>query len=453
MNNAEYWARRMVILHTALEDRGLEYIHNLETQFDRAAASIERDISVWYQRYADNNAISYAEARKRLTAGELKEFRWSVKEYIRRGQESALDGRWVKELENASARMHISRLDALKLQLQQQAEVLHGGQLDGLDALLRRTYADGFYQTAFEVQRGIGTGWTLHGLNEGTVGKALSRPWTTDGRTFSGRIWANRDALVRSVNTHLTQAIIRGDGARGAIDAVMRDMRSSKSNAARLVMTESAALASAAQKDCFNTLGVERYVIVATLDSITSDVCRDLDGKVFRMPEYAVGVTAPPFHPWCRTCTAPWFEDMAGLGERASRDPATGKTVTDVPKDMKYPEWKEKYVTQETLKKPYAFAIIGVRTSTGAIVQSVAGHFEDSMDKRGFSIAEVIDALEHPLHVTETVIDARGRPSQQFIGVRATVVYNSVDNTAVTGWLTGEKRIKKYGGVSSENTT
>ena len=342
--NAEYWARRMEITNAAMLDHGYAYMQNLEGQFDRALASLEKDISAWYQRFADNNAITYTEARKWLTADELKEFRWSVEEYIKRAEENAVDGRWIKELENASARVHISRLDALKLQIQQQAELLHGGQLDSLDTLMRRVYTEGYYTTAYELQRGIGTGWTLHRLNADTVSRVLEKPWTLDGQTFSDRIWSNKQALINNANTHLTQMIIRGDGPQGAVAALARDMRVSKHNAGRLIMTENAYFAAAAQRDCFNELGVEHYVIVATLDSSTSDVCRDMDGKVFKMSEYVEGLTAPPFHPWCRSVTAPYFEDMAGLGERARRDPDTGKTVTDVPRSMKYAEWKEKFV-------------------------------------------------------------------------------------------------------------
>ena len=73
-------------------------------------------------------------------------------------------------------------------------------------------------------------------------------------------------------------------------------MENSRYNAGRLVMTEEAYFSSAAQKDCFNELGVEQYEIVATLDSRTSEICRNLDGKVFPMKDYQAGVTAPPFH-------------------------------------------------------------------------------------------------------------------------------------------------------------
>lgn len=342
--NAEYWAGRMEITEAALLDQGYAYMQNLDNQFDRALAGLENDIAAWYQRFADNNAITYSDARKWLTADELKEFHWTVEEYIKRAQESALDGRWIKQLENASAKVHISRLDALKLQIQQQAELLHGGQLDGLDSLLRRVYTEGYYTTAYELQRGIGTGWTLHSLNTDTVSRVLNRPWSLDMQTFRDRVWTNKQALVNSAGTHLTQMIIRGDGPQKAIAALAHDMSVAKHKAGRLIMTESAYFASAAQKGCYKELGVEHYVIVATLDEDTSEICRALDGTVFKMSEYVEGLTAPPFHPWCRTVTAPWYADMAHLGERARRDPATSKTVTDVPRSMKYPAWKEKFV-------------------------------------------------------------------------------------------------------------
>jgi len=79
---------------------------------------------------------------------------------------------------------------------------------------------------------------------------------------------------------------------------------------------------------------------VATLDSHTSEICRELDGHVEDMKNYEPGVTAPPFHPWCRTTTVPYFED--NYGERAAKG-ADGKTYY-VPSNMKYNDWKETFV-------------------------------------------------------------------------------------------------------------
>ena len=57
----------------------------------------------------------------------------------------------------------------------------------------------------------------------------------------------------------------------------------SRSKAGRLVMTESAYFSSAAQKDCFNALGVEHYQLVASFDRDTCELCGAINGKVFKL--------------------------------------------------------------------------------------------------------------------------------------------------------------------------
>lgn len=344
MKNSRYWANRMRILAEALLDIGYEYIRNLEHQYDLAIQDVEAKISTWYHRFANNNRITLAEARRRLTTRELEEFRWTVEEYIKYGLENSVSHAWMKQLENASARVHISRMESLKLQLQQQAEILFGNQLDEIDQLIYKTYSEGYYRTAFAVQSGIGVGWSFHGITDTTIRKVLARPWTLDSQTFSDRIWANKQGLINSVNTQLTQMMMRGSAPDQAIKAIADRFKVSKLQAGRLVMTESAAFANEARKDCLKELGVENYVLVEALDGETCSLCRQLDGKVYPLSEYQTGLTAPPFHPWCRGTTAPYFEDLKGIGSRIARS-NDGNTYR-VPKEMTYQEWYKKYVSQ-----------------------------------------------------------------------------------------------------------
>ena len=286
MKNSDYWKLRFSQLESAQNQDGAAVRAELERQYRRAERELEGKIRAWYQRLADNNGVSMAEARRMLSAHELKEFRWDVWEYIRCGQENELDGRWVKELENASARFHISRLEALKLQTQQSLEVMFGNQLDSVDAAMKRIYLNGYYHTAYELQKGFGIGWDIAEIDQSAVEKVICKPWAVDGKNFSERIWGNRQKLIGEIHNELTQSILLGADPQKAIDAIAHKMENSRYNAGRLVMTEEAYFSSAAQKDCFNELGVEQYEIVATLDSRTSEICRNLDGKVFPMKDY-----------------------------------------------------------------------------------------------------------------------------------------------------------------------
>lgn len=348
MKPASYWNKRMEILEQSRYDGDVQSYHEIERIYRKQMAEMQKEINAWYGRFAKNNEISLADARKLLDAKELDELKWNVEDYIKYGEENALDQKWIKQLENASARYHISRLEALQLQIQQRAEAVMSGELDVIDARVREVYQENYYHTAFEFQRGVGIGWDLERLDDRRIDNVIKKPWAVDGKNFSERIWEQRDKLVNTLHQELTQSIIRGEDPERAVQALADRMHVSQSNARRLIMTESAAMASAAQKDCYNELDVEKYKIVATLDDLTCDVCAGLDGQVFKMSEYNVGTTAPPFHPNCRTVTVPYFADDTD-SKRAARG-ADGKTYL-VPADTKYTEWKAAFVDGE--EKPF----------------------------------------------------------------------------------------------------
>lgn len=343
MKNKKYWQDRFLQLEDAQDQLGAQCYEEVERQYRRAMQQIDTQINTWYGRLAKNNNITMQDARKILTGRELEEFKWDVNDYIRYGKENALSGEWMKQLENASARYHISRMEVIKLQMQQDLEVMFGNQLDAIDTAMRDIYINGYYHTAYEIQKGVGVGWNFATLDDRTIEKVINRPWAADGKNFSERIWQNRQKLVNELHTQLTQNIILGQDPQKAIDAIARKMNTSKISAGRLVMTEKAFFSSAAQRDCFNELGVEQYEIVATLDSHTSEICQEMDGKVFPMSQYEPGTTAPPFHVFCRSTTVPAFGDeFDDIGERAARD-EDGETY-HVPGDMTYPEWKKSFV-------------------------------------------------------------------------------------------------------------
>lgn len=342
MTNAEYWKQRFTQLEAAQNRKGATAYLEMEKQYKAAQNELEAQIARWYQRFADSNGISLAQAKQWLKGQDLAEFKWDVKEYIKYGKENAINGAWMQELENASSKFHISRLEALQIQTQNSLETMFAQQAGTMKKALSDVYASGYYHTAYAVQQGFGLGWDIAGLDQAQIEKVLSKPWAVDGYNFSTRIWNSKTKLIGEVHNELSKNLLTGADPQKAIDSLAKKMGTSKSNAGRLVMTEQAYFSSAAQKDCFNDLDVEEYEIVATLDSHTSDICRSLDGKVFKMSDYKPGVTAPPFHVYCRSTTAPHFKENFDAGERAARR-ADGKTYY-VPDDVTYSEWKKAFV-------------------------------------------------------------------------------------------------------------
>nr|DAM28924.1 MAG TPA: minor capsid protein [Bacteriophage sp.] len=371
IKSSAYWKKRFSNLENANNQYGQNTFHQIEPAFDKAERQIQAQIESWYARYAKNNGITMAEARKQLSATELKELKWDVKEYIQYGQENALNQQWMKELENASARFHISRLEALKIRTQQALEVAFGNELDSLDSMVKALYQSGYYHTCFEVQKGFNIGWEIGQIDERKLQKIISKPWAADGKTFSDRVWQSKTTMVNELHQQLTRTIIQGKAPDEAIRTLSKYVadktKNAKYAAGRLVMTEQAFISSAAQKDAFNDLDVEEFEIVATLDSHTSEICQNMDGQHFPMKDFEPGVTAPPFHVWCRSTTVPYFDDEWSVGERAARG-EDGKTYY-VPSDMTYKQWKEKYIADsisDSTKKEFAKynVILGKKSPT-----------------------------------------------------------------------------------------
>lgn len=339
-----YWKGRMEQLEKSLHRDAEETAREVESMYREAERQIEADISRWYSRFgANNGVVTMADARKLLTSGELKEFKWTLAEYREKAKDNA-DGKWQQQLENASARWHISRLESLKYQLQQTVEVLAGGQSDALDSLLKNTYLNGYGQTAFTLQSGIGIGFDIAGLNGRAIQTMLNKPWTLDGKNFSERIWGSKQVLIGELHKQLTQNLMTGGDLNKLIDSIQQKFNTSRYNAARLVYTEHAYAVSVATGESYRATGVEKCIFIAVLDERTSAICQSMDGTIIDVKDYQPGVTVPPLHPLCRSTTAPYYADMVGIGERAARDPDTGKTYY-VPKEMTYPEWKETFVT------------------------------------------------------------------------------------------------------------
>ena len=367
MRNADYWRGRFSILEDSAHQEAQRTIQDMEELYLDAQRSVQKEIESWYARFAVNNQISLTDARKWLTAGQLEEFHWSVEQYIKIGEQAGLDAAWLKKLENASTRFHISRLEAVQTGIQQQLELLYGNQVDSLDALLKKVVGNGYTHTAFEVQKGVGLGWDITGLDQKKLETLLSKPWTTDGRTFRDRCWLNKNDLVGSVSKSLTQGLLRGDSPAKITTAIQKQFGVHRYKAGRLVNTETTYFNAVATKECYKDLDVEMVKIIETLDSHTCSICGGLDGKVIPISQYEPGVTVPPFHPNCRGTTAPAI-DPKYAGERAARN-ADGD-VYYVPANMKYADWVQTFVnggSKAGLTAATATAILDiVEQATGA---------------------------------------------------------------------------------------
>lgn len=163
---------------------------------------------------------------------------------------------------------------------------------------LERTYKNVYVKT-YETFKGTSPGLEL--LNKEAVKIAVKTPWTKDGREFSDRIWANRDALQANLRRDISEGVLRGESLDKTARKLNKTFSSGASNCNRIVRTETNAIYSKAAKKSYTDAGANKVEILAALDKRTSKICEEKNGTIVEVATARIGVELPPFHPNCRT--------------------------------------------------------------------------------------------------------------------------------------------------------
>lgn len=350
--NGAYWSERMRIYEKVCAEKNAKFTKEIEAAFRKANADIDRDLTRWYTRLAKNNGISLASARRLLTDNELEEFKWDVDEYLQKARESK-NGKWVKELENASARVHISRLEAMKLSVRNTLETAFGTENSLVREMAESAYKDGFYHAAMEVQNVVGVNWDIGAIDDDAVQRIIKKPWTRDARTFSDRIWTKKEQMIGELQEELTRGCIYGRSLDDTIASIEKyvdpKFKNARYAARRLVVTERAYFTTLGHYDELRELGVEAFQVDLPIDQRSCEICREMNGRVFPMSEFQIGLNAPPFHPNCENggiipCADEDFEEA--LREAHAAD---GKKAD---KQITLEEWEREFVREGKFEVP-----------------------------------------------------------------------------------------------------
>ena len=337
----QYWTKRSEQRLINAEKSTNEMLKRLKKVYKSSIQEIEKEINAFYGKYATETGLDVTEVKKRLDKSELKSFKEQLKLYYdevkRLGGYSPDTKTYLREL---SVKAYISRLESLQAQIRWQVEQLYREQHNEIENNLKDGYKETYMRANFDNQQGIGFAYDFNVLDDRKVRIAVNQNW--QGSNFSDRIWNDKAKLVETLNQTIPQGVALGQNPRVVARNISRAMDTRFSNAERLARTELNHIANEASLEAYKETPeiLQQYKIVATLDNRTSEICQEQDGKVYKMSEWEEGITAPPFHPNCRTTTIPYFEDMP-ISEygRIATDYETGRAYY-VPSSMSYKEWR-----------------------------------------------------------------------------------------------------------------
>lgn len=319
----EYWRERAEDRLDEAEKLSVPYLEDIHAVYDDAKLKIVEDIKNLYKNcYKDDEGFDQEKLRVIIPNGDLERFHREMK---KAGLSEYLP-------DNYKARM--TRLEYLYADCwaeSKKASLKH----QQIEAKAHReTIKNAYYRTIYDTGVGLKINPAFSRLDNRAVNQVLNTKFL--GGNYSERIWKNTDKLANTLKEVIGSAIARGESYSKTARGIRERFGVTQYEATRLVQTETCYFQNQAEIEALKTMGIEKYKFIATLDSRTSDICREHDKKVYNIEDAKAGENLPPLHPNCRSTVSAYLGEEYESAIRVARNEnGENEYVDNVP----YGEW------------------------------------------------------------------------------------------------------------------
>lgn len=373
-SNSNYWEKRALENKLSAIENEEDYLRRISSIYDHANKQIDEKLARVYARYAKENNLTLEEAYKQLPKKMETEYKNDVMDYVNK----AKDPSYKQYLLNQSIMHKHSVLDQLRTEMRSVIYDIDMEETGG--KFLEKIFTDSNYRAQYSNNEEA-----FAKVDKQKIQNLLNENWSGGGN-FSELIWKDREKLVKALDDIVMKGLATGDNYGKMSDKLAKRMDTSKSNAKRLIMTESARMENEGLLSYYERIGAKQLIFVATLDMKTSEICRAMDGTIIPIEEAKIGLNVPPLHPYCRSVISPHYEGNEP-GDRVYRDVETGKT-----KSGRYRTYKE-YLEEELGDKEQAEALASTRNDLQTLVMAIdnisnsAKYYNDGTDNNQYKDA------------------------------------------------------------------
>lgn len=304
-----------------------------------------------FNAFTDKFELSIAEAETMLKNAPGK----SMLEQMKTALANCTDEQKKQQLEtllSSPAYAHrIGRLNDLDSKISDMCSRLANAEIGVDTEHLGNIIQSAYMQTVFDVTKGVDYRAAFDLIPESRVKAILSTNWSC--QMFSQRVWDNTNALADGLKHDMLVGIMAGKSEQHMADDIMNRCGVGAFEARRLVRTETTCVANTAELYGYKELDIDEYEFSACLDSRTSDLCRELDGKVFKRNSAQAGVNLPPMHPFCRSTTLPVLPSEEDL------DKELAEPGDEIGADVDFDEWERNLQQGEDGKWRYVAGSAG----------------------------------------------------------------------------------------------
>ncbi|MYL56190.1 phage head morphogenesis protein [Virgibacillus halodenitrificans] len=291
-----YWTKRERD-NIALEQmKDEEVVKVLRRIIQTALKECEKDIQVFYERYAKRNKLTKAEVKQRVSEMDVQAFEKMATKYV---IDRNFSHRANKELAAYNLKMRVNRQELLMMYLNARLVAMADEQIKSFQAYLEKVSVD-------EVLRQAGILGANLTISTATLKALVGASFYN--AVWSERIWNDMHVLRGELDKIINSAVIRGTNPTRFVPQIKEHFNVNTFEARRLLITESARVQTESQKLSFQALTEDNpeaeYEFIAKRDNKTSKICKSLDGKKFKVKNMKPGINAAPMHPFCRSSHA-----------------------------------------------------------------------------------------------------------------------------------------------------
>lgn len=331
-----------------------EAAEDIRKLYGRASRYIQMQGEDIFYAFRRQTGLSEDEARYLLTHAKSPKDIQAVIDFAKQIQDPAKRQELLNWIKASATQSRLSRLADLQEAIDNLVPLLYAQELKLHQDAYKKIIQDAYLHKVFDIQQYAGYGKFVTPMDNKRIDKLMRERWL--GSNYSSRLWGNTNRLAKALRDELMVSFLTGRPQKEAWQAIDAEFHKGTHAARRLVRTESNYLANQGHVEAYKDSDVDKYIYVATLDMKTSEICRNLDGKVFLVKNAQPGINYPPMHPWCRSTTIAWMPaELLAKMKRTARDPITGRNYK-VPANMTYNEWYKKYVinNQNTAQPQYS---------------------------------------------------------------------------------------------------
>lgn len=302
VKSRDYWAKRQTQLMAGLDKKDDKFSMKLAKEYDKILDDMQKKVAYYYQNYGVDNVLEYRNMMKNLSDNEREKAFRDFDTFV------VNNPQYVHLVGTRNGIYNLNRMEALEMSTRMKMAELGIIEQDEMKEYLKKSYEYGYMSTA----KSLDNYSSFFNLDNQILEATLNQKWF-DNKNYSDRIWGNKDILRNYLTSDLRNGIISGSSYDKMIKQLQQRIDVGKSNARRLVWTESAFMLNQANARAFIDDGIERYDYVAIIDSRTSEVCKALNEQSFEFSKYQPGLNAPPMHGYCRSTIIPIENEKADI--------------------------------------------------------------------------------------------------------------------------------------------